>query len=802
MEILILFAFIITIILLLAIRSGQKELAARTEETIHSLRQEIAKFQKTILNQKKEEEPATDKGPDISRWKPYANPIQKEKIKEPVLPAPQEPTLAPPAFPTIPLQPKTSLQQTQQNKTHYVEPPTESWWERWLKNNPDLEKFVGENLVNKIGITVLVLGIAFFVKYAIDQNWINEVGRVSIGMVCGIALVAIAHYLRNSYRAFSSVMAGGGIAVFYFTIAFAFHQYQLFSQTVAFVIMIGITIFAVALSVLYDKIELAVIATVGGFLAPFLVSTGSGNYVVLFSYLLILSSGILLTAYFKKWPLLLALSFFFSWLIFDGWLLNEFNFDESATLNKNALLFATAFYFLFLITSLINNLRTQKPFKPFDFSLLLIISFSYYAQGMYILSNWNDGIYQGFFTIALALINLALAWYLFASQKGDKNLLYVLIGLTLTFVSLVAPVQLHGLSITVFWSAEAVLLYWLYQRSQMNIFKYSSLLVLFCMGLSLLLDWSIANTKSDSFLPMIFTNWKGIVTNIFAIACLGCYAVLLYRNEKNTDTYFGLKNKTAKIIFGTAALAVFYITCIFCVNLYFKEQESFAIPNAYQQLITYIFSIAILLFIKRANSISKPALPLALIAVCFIFYFASSGLANKLVVESIQKNHTPVHALAHWLYVLSLLYLLYWLVNIFRQHILALGDRFSWLISLAAVAVFSIECRLLYLSIFADSNTLTMHTSNYSKAGLTIIWGLFSFVIIWLGMKYKFKSLRIIALGIFTAALVKLFLFDIRNISEGGKIAAFIMLGILLLVISFMYQRLKKIIIDHEEKIS
>jgi len=98
-----------------------------------------------------------------------------------------------------------------------------SWWDKWLSNNPDIEKFIGENLINKIGIAVLVLGISFFVKYAIDQDWINETGRVCIGLVSGGILVAFAHRLRNSYRSFSSVLVGGGLALFYFSIAYAFH---------------------------------------------------------------------------------------------------------------------------------------------------------------------------------------------------------------------------------------------------------------------------------------------------------------------------------------------------------------------------------------------------------------------------------------------------------------------------------------------------------------------------------------------------------------------------------------------------
>ena len=59
----------------------------------------------------------------------------------------------------------------------------------------------------------------------------------------------------------------------------------------------------------------------------------------------------------------------------------------------------------------------------------------------------------------------------------------------------------------------------------------------------------------------------------------------------------------------------------------------------------------------------------------------------------------------------------------------------------------------------------------------------------------KIKHLRIISLSLFLITLLKLFLVDIKGISEGGKIAAFISLGVLLLVVSFMYQRLKKLLL-------
>ncbi|MBL7752231.1 MAG: hypothetical protein JNN29_12665, partial [Chitinophagaceae bacterium] len=69
-----------------------------------------------------------------------------------------------------PLPSFSSFSEALKEKTRQVHSPSQK--ER------DLEKFIGENLANKIGIAILVLGIGFFVKYAIDKNWINETGRV------------------------------------------------------------------------------------------------------------------------------------------------------------------------------------------------------------------------------------------------------------------------------------------------------------------------------------------------------------------------------------------------------------------------------------------------------------------------------------------------------------------------------------------------------------------------------------------------------------------------------------------------
>jgi uncharacterized membrane protein len=88
----------------------------------------------------------------------------------------------------------------------------------------------------------------------------------------------------------------------------------------------------------------------------------------------------------------------------------------------------------------------------------------------------------------------------------------------------------------------------------------------------------------------------------------------------------------------------------------------------------------------------------------------------------------------------------------------------------------------------------------YIKTGLPVLWGLLSFAMMWLGMRLKSLTLRVISLTLFSITLLKLFLFDIRNIPPPGKIAAFFCLGVLLLIISFMYQKIKKIVVDENDQ--
>jgi uncharacterized membrane protein len=657
----------------------------------------------------------------------------------------------------------------------------------WLKNNPDLEKFIGENLINKIGIAVLVLGIAFFVKYAIDQNWINEAGRVAIGLLCGGILIGIAHWMRNSYRSFSSVLVGGGITIFYFTIAFAFHQYHLMGQTTAFVVMVVITAFAVALSVLYDRLELAIIASVGGFITPFLVSTGQGNYVVLFSYLAILNTGLIGLAFFKRWKPLNFIAFYFTLFIYGGWLGTQIIKQEFPA--KGALLFATIFYFMFLIMNTIRHATKREKMIPFDFIMLLVANLAYYTAGLIIMENAGYQDYRGLFTAGLGLINLSLAFAFYRREGIDKTFIYLLIGLTLSFISLAAPVQLKGNHITLFWSAEIAILYWLYLKSDIKLLKLSSFLITVLTIISLLMDWR--NVYFTDNIPGILWN-KGFTTSLFtALAFLVVSG--LYRKDKEASFY--------GIFYLVAAIILSFVAGLIEINYQFVHYyPETGLNFTYLQLYVMLFASLSFILLNMYKIEVDKAVKFAVAIILFGLYTMNIANSYSNELNMLSGKLSQLHFIAHWVSVAALAYILVYAGKAFiENNQLSSLKNLAWVLCISFIIILSVEVRHIYMWIFYNAIGIEKAEQGYSRAGLSIVWGITSFIIIWLGIRKQYKTLRVIGLVLFALTLLKLFAYDIQNISPGGKILAFILLGVLLLTVSFMYQRVKKILIDDEK---
>lgn len=787
----------------------------RIEENLKTLKEKsVPSF--SLLNEESQPEVIINEKPEVETFETsnVINPITEkdEEIEQEEIEA---------IFDTI----NPNQQEISQEK--YI--PKKAWWENFKEKNPDLEKFIGENLINKIGILILVLGISYFVKFAIDKDWINEPTRVGIGVLAGSLVMVIAHKLKKNFAAFSSVLVAGAVSIFYFTIAIAFHEYQLFSQAVAFAIMVGITAFSVFVSVSYNRQELAVLSLIGGFAVPFMVSTGQGNYVVLFSYIAILNIGILAISYFKKWNIVTLLSFIFTTILFIGW--TAFEIGNENFSHKGALLFAALFYLIFSIAIVISNLRQKGSLSYLEYGMLIANNFVFFGLGMTIINDWGIN-FKGIFTLLLAIYNLAYAFILYSKFKLDKNSIYVLIGLTLTFATLTIPIQFEGNQITLFWATEAVLLFWLAQKSKIQYFKIGAVIVQILTVFSLLLDWfkyGIDKELSIIINPLFIAGF--VVTVSFVLT----YFVLKKETESSKIFAFTFNPKLYRNSLFIAIVLCAYFTGFFEAlfqsnNRLLNTGSSISFPVAYH----FVFlAILITIIQKLKNQLVNALTSIVVMFSIFLYIVVFYRLTNMEIVENLQYSDVTYNYAfyLHYVIVIAILYLLYKLYKLAKAETnfkLLSNKVMPWLFVFALVYVLS--CELLIHGLYFNSSINTTEitkTNEYIKSfeeasfyereifienqllpikqqiikiGYPILWGVLSFIFLIIGIKKQWKRLRIIALSLLGLTILKLFVYDINNASETGRIVAFILLGVLILIISFVYQKLKKLVVDDEPK--
>lgn len=684
------------------------------------------------------------------------------------------------------------------------------WMERFKRNNPDMERFIGENLISKIGIAILVLGIAFFVKYAIDQNWINETARVGIGILAGAIVLGFAHRLKAEFKAFSSVLVSGGISIFYFTLAIGFQEYHLYSQPIAFAMMVLVTAFSVLISISYNRQELAVLSLIGGFVSPFLLSTSEGNYIALFTYLIILDMGMLVLSYFRNWFLVNGLTYAFTILIFAAWF---GRLTESINPQKDygyALLFSGLFYLIFLAATLINQIKEKRNFKALELSLLLSNTFLFFTCGMISLGAIHPE-FKGLFTIGLAAVNLLVTLLVRRSNALDQNLFYLLIGLVLTFVTLAVPIQLSGHYITLFWAAETCLLLWLAQKSKIQIYRMVSVLIMLLCLLSLVMDWQHFYDAKQYAYPLFNV---AFFNSAFVILCLFGYRYLLVKEEEDSHSFYDLPISNAYLVrtLNYVLLPLVYLSGFLELNCFLKQTFIIDVEvQAYLLAYHLLFSLGLFILLNRFESANKKSYQIALGSINVLLFALlmprfSMGEYENFIYKEV--NHLYVYA-AHYLSFFAILYQMY------RMYLPAKAwnkKYTAWFYALGLCVVLSEE---LYIQVnYFFLNGLNLRPDELSnamfllserdammyKSLFPILWGLLAFALLTVGIKQSYRDLRIAALVLIGVTIAKLFLIDIRNVSEGGKIAAFILLGLLLLIISFTYQKIKLLILEEKEE--
>lgn len=649
--------------------------------------------------------------------------------------------------------------------------------EEYATSETNFEKYIGENLFGKIGILIFIIGIGFFVKYAIDQNWINETARTLMGYAVGAGMLVLAERLHKRYYTFSSLLAGGAFGIYYLITAIAFHYYALFSHTIAFVILCVTTIFMSAVSVLYDRKELAVTALVGGFIAPFIISTDSSSIISLQIYITILNIGMFCLAMYKKWAILPMVSFAFTYIILWGTTaLGSFSDSEAVTTYPTLFAFATLFYVIFLLP-VVFILRTQYG-ENTRLGLLGIItanSFMYLIYGDFLLQHFEASsdttAYLAFF---IAAINLAIHLYLRFRVEGQDTLRNLMLGLAVTFASMGIPILFSAANVLMVWAAESVLLLWLFTKEKNRIYELASA-VLLLLTLGALAYYRTTDTFIHDTGDSLFFNGAFFVTTFVSIAYYVVAVIMQFNKELFSDT--------KRLIAYTPCNAIAYALGFSILFLAFRDNFHFHLEqpiSEYASLLTAnIMLLGGALILRNRFEISENKLA----------YEISLYLAGILFAMTVWNYTDPEGLLLRWLMALvTIAYMAYCM----RGQLLVTSNQRN------LHTEYSIISTLMWLTL-TRLLLITFNEVNFSTA-FSLSLGIAAFILMCIGMRYHSKEIRIVSLAEFGIVIGKLILNDVWAMPALGKIIVFISLGAILLILSFLYQKLKDALFNEEKQ--
>ncbi|MCP5144243.1 MAG: DUF2339 domain-containing protein [Gammaproteobacteria bacterium] len=321
------------------------------------------------------------------------------------------------------------------------------------------EWIAARNPLTIAGIAVLFFGGAFLARYAAEHALFPLEARFIVLAIMALALLLTGWRLRKRVPLYAQILQGGGVAAMYLTIFAATKMFNLLPPTAAFPMMILTVIAAAVLAVAQDALALAIIGTLGGFMVPVLLSSGSGNYIALFSYMAVLNVGVLAIAWYRSWRALTVVGFASTYLLTIAW--RVFSYRSDQWLAADA--FLILFFLMYLAMLVTDAARRPVPLRSLVSGTLLfglpVLSFSLHAS------------YVKHIEYALAISALVLgAGYLlllrWIGRKVSENRLLVeaFAALAIIFASLAIPLAFDGRTTAATWAAEGAGLIWLGAR--------------------------------------------------------------------------------------------------------------------------------------------------------------------------------------------------------------------------------------------------------------------------------------------------------------------------------------------------
>ena len=673
-------------------------------------------------------------------------------------------------------------------------------WSKLIKKE-DWERFIGGNLFNKIGIAIILIGVFIGVKYSIDHDLISPTMRIILGYLTGGALFGVGYYLKPKYEKFSAVLVSGAMAIFYFLTYVAYDFYQMFPTGVAFALMFFVTVATIWFALSYNQQIIALIGMVGGYAVPFLLSNGGGHVWVLLSYVAFINVGILIISFYKQWRWLYHSAFVFTWALYLT--LHVFKYKDNQGLYFSFLL---VYYLIFHFAFIVRKLWAKDTFTIGDILILLSNTLLFYSLGLSftfenVFAQTRD--YLTVFTLANALFHF-LVYYYTRSRGASKELKYLSLILAISFGTLTIPIYFEGVWITLFWAMEAGGLFWVGRTKKIRMYEMLSYIVLPLATFSLWTNWiemqeHVASIpeKITAFLNTTFLNsllYVGIVAGI-------SYINSRYR-EKASETFdYGINILLFIVLYATFYIEIYNYWAI-RINQYVVEADTgmkaYDSLQYFKQMWLIVYTVAYFALFTWIDTryICKEKILFNNLVFNLVIgmIMLTQGLYLLSELRGLYLSYTPgmMYVIIRYIALLAFALLLWQTYKLLDAEAINFKNNKVRDLVLYGVVLWVVSSEWLHWT------ELLGATANY-KLGLSILWVSYGVFMLVKGIHQSKSYMRIASISVILFTLVKLFFYDIAHLSTISRVVVLVILGVLLMIASFLYVKYDKKIRNNDK---
>lgn len=659
------------------------------------------------------------------------------------------------------------------------------------------EKLLAATWLLRAGILVILFTAAFMLKLSIDRGLLGPEGRVILSYVTAAVLLFFGIRLQHGvYYRLGQAILGIALVMFYFSTFALSAMYHLAPAIVAAILMVLTTIAAGFIADRFNTLAVAIIAILGGYGTPIMLSTGAKNFPGLFAYMLLLGIGVLWLAIRRGWLPLNWLSMLFCYTLYHLASAKHFSQEDFPVLMVALILF----FILYSTVVFVHNVRHRLPATVLEVCALLGNAALFFSSSCLLIGKMtSERLWYAPLTIGLTVFYIAHA-YLFMSRKlRDKGLVLSFLGLAAFFLTLTFPVVFSARWLGAAWAMQALLMLWLgYSLNSRFLRGIAWLLFIICLERFAFHDLGRAFIFGE---PARFdvdatTFWRGFVERIVQfmvpIACLAAAARISRRpppeGALSVPEGSDIKERTLPFALPTVLLTCGFILLFLYLNFEVYRTIGFCYLPFRPAALTALWvltAVAVLPMFKVAEGqhiwrIFFLVLLMGILLKTFFFDFLSFGPNWRLLYVSGEFlwRDSAMRTLNFGFLVLGILYFR----NFLWGHEKKLGQicGFLWPV-------------LLFIYSTWELNTvLANRLPELMGGGISVLWGTFAFCFIYHGLKKDIPWLRYLGLGIFLFVVGKVFLYDLRRLDALYRVVAFLLFGLLLMGAAFIYLKFWK----------